>query len=365
MTVLISAERLYRKDSFWKQLNKENTLEPIIKQHAFRRFLLSIFALIALVVIGTTGYRWLEGMGIVDAFYMTVITISTVGFGEIKPLSQQGRLFTVGLIISGGGLVAYTISGVAEFIMSGKWRAHLEHQKRLQMLEKLSDHMIVCGYGRVGRHVADELKAEGLPFIVLDPDLNKVEHIEEDGYLALAGSGSSETKLKEAGIARAKGLVAAANSDAENVFIVLTARALRPDLVIVARANFEESQSKLLRAGADRVILPYGISGRRMVTMLVRPDVADFLDEVSRAGGLELLLEQVEITPNSPLANQTMGQAQLGSQLGVTILACKLPDGQYDTRLNVDTVLQPNSQLIALGTREQLQALIKLAQEQK
>jgi voltage-gated potassium channel len=331
-------------------------------QRALRRFLFSIISLLVLIMIGTASYRWLEDMGTIDALYMTIITISTVGFGEIKPLSQPGRLFTIGLILSGGVLVAYAISTAAEFLLTGEWRTHLEEQRRIRMLAELSNHTIVCGYGRVGRHVASELKAEGLPFIVIDNDHAQVLRIQEDGFLALEGNASSEHYLKEAGIERAKGLVAAANSDAENVFIVLTARALKPDLVIVARANFEESEPKLLRAGADRVILPYGITGRRMVTMLVRPDVADFLDEVSRAGGLELLLEQVQLSPDSPLVGQTLAQAHLGSRLGITVLASKLPDGQYDTRLRSDTIFQPHSQLIALGTREQLQALIKLAQ---
>ena len=333
-----------------------------VHQRVFRRFLFPIISLAVLLAAGTAGYRWMESLGTIDALYMTVITISTVGFGEVKPLSPTGRLFTIGLIFSGGGLVANTLSGTAAFVLSGEWRANWARKKRHSMLAHISHHVIICGYGRIGRHVAHELKAEGIPFVVVDLSPEKIADIMESGYLALQGDASSEANLKEAGIDRARGLVAAANSDAENVFIVLTARSMRKDLLIVARANFEESEPKLLRAGANRLILPYRITGRRMVTMLVRPDVADFLDDIAHAGGMELLLEQVQLMPASPLVGKTLSQAQLPSKLGITVVACKLPNGQLNMRIGPDTVLQENARLIALGTREQLQALIKLAQ---
>lgn len=334
----------------------------VVQQRAFRRILFLIIALLVLVTAGTAGYRWLEGMGTIDALYMTVITISTVGFGEIKTLSPTGRLFTVGLIVSGAGMAAYAFSGVAAFFLSGEWQSYFEHQKHLRMLSQLSKHIIVCGYGRVGRHVAHELKAEGLPFVVIDPNPEKINRIREDGYLSLQGNAAHELHLKEAGIDHARGLVAAANSDAENVFIILTARSLRKDLFIVARANYEESEPKLLRAGSDRLILPYRITGRRMVTMLIRPDVANFLDEVSHASELELLLEQVHLMPASLLVGQTLAQAQLRNKLGITVVACKLPDEKPNTKPGPETILHANEQIIALGTREQLHKLKKLAQ---
>ena len=299
-------------------------------------------------------------MSSVDALYMAVITLSTVGFGEVRSLSPEGRMFTVGLIVAGAGLAAYTLSSVAEFALSGEWRAHWERQRRVRMLAQLSNHVIICGYGRVGRHVAYGLKAEGLPFVVIDPDPEKVERIQAAGDLALQGNAAVETHLKEAGIDRARGLVAAANSDAENVFIALTARSLRQDLLIVARANYEDSEGKLLRAGADRVILPYSITGRRMVATMVRPAVADFLDEVAHTGGLELLLEQVQLLPPSPLVGQTLAQAQLPDRLGVTVLAYKPPDSRLNPRPGADTVLQANAHIVVLGTPEQLQELTKL-----
>lgn len=310
--------------------------------------------MIALLVIGIAGYRLLEDLDLVDALYMTIITISTVGFGEVKPLSHAGRIFTVGLIVGGGSVAAYTLSGVAEFLLSGEWHEHWKEQRRQKMLEQLSDHVIICGYGRVGRHVAHEMEAEGLTFIVIDPDVNKVDHLRSTGRMALVGNAANEEHLKQAGIERARGIVVAASSDAENVYIVLTARSLRQDLFIIVRANYEESESKLLRAGSNRVILPYRMTGRRMVTMLVRPDVADFLDEVAHAGGLELILEQIRLLPASSLVGQTLAQAQIRNRLGVTILACKMPDEKLDTNPGTNTLLQANSQIIVLGTREQL-----------
>ncbi|MEW5977834.1 MAG: NAD-binding protein [Acidobacteriota bacterium] len=328
---------------------------------AFRRTMLAVMALIGLLTLGTVGYRWLEDLDFVDALYMTVITLSTVGFGEVHPLSPVGRMFTVSLIVGGGGLAAYTLSGIAEFLFSGELRIQWDHQRRTRMLQQLSDHIIICGYGRMGRNVAHALKGEGLPFVVIDPNPEKIEHVREMGYLALQANAADETHLEEAGIRRARGLVAAANSDAENVFIVLTARSLHPKLLIVARANFEESEQKLVRAGADRVILPYRISGRRVATVLLRPEVDDFLDEVSHSSGMELLLEQIHLAPTSPLVGQTLAQAQLGSRLGVTVLACKLPEQQLNTRPSADTVLKANAKIIVLGTRDQLQAVMHLA----
>ena len=228
-------------------------------------------------------------------------------------------------------------------------------------MNKLTNHIIVCGYGRVGRNVVAELQSEGLPYVVIDLMPEKIARAQEGGALTVLGDAAHESRLQEAGIAHARGLVAAAKSDAENVFIVLTARCLRPDLAIVARADLEESEPKLLRAGANRVILPYHLTGRRMVTMLLRPGVADFLDEVSHTGGLELLLEQVQITPGSPLTGLTLIEARQRHQIDVTVLACKRADGRWNTRPDGETTVQAGSQLIALGTLEQLQKLIALA----
>jgi voltage-gated potassium channel len=336
-------------------------VERALTQRAIHRLLGAIGALFVLLVVGTAGYRLIEKMSTIDALYMAVITVSTVGFGEVQQLSAGGRFFTIILIVCGGGIAAYSISAAGDFFLSGEWRAHLERRRHLQVLKKLNDHTIVCGYGRMGRHVVDELRAQKLPFVVLETNADKVEHINSAGNLALQGDASNEADLQAAGIEQAHSLVAATSTDADNVFIVLTARSLRPDLLIVARANDDRSEEKLRRAGANRVILPYRISGRRLVTLLVRPDVADFLDEVMHASDLELLVDQIQLEPSSPLAGQTLAQAGLRSRFGVTVLACRMPDDHINTRPSADTVLRAGAKLIVLGTHDHLQRLMTVA----
>lgn len=295
---------------------------------------------------------------------MTVTTLATVGYGEIHPLSTPGRIFTIVLILAGGVMAAYALTQLGQLVFSGDWRRHWENRRRTSMLTKIANHIIVCGYGRVGRNVVEELKAEGLPFVVIDLSLEKIARAKETGALAVIGDAAHEEKLKEAGIARARGLVAASKSDAENVFIVLTARSLNHGLSIVARADVEESEPKLIRAEANHVIPPYHIAGRRLVTMLVRPDVADFLDEVSHASGMELLLEQIQIAQGSAIVGQTLAEAQTQHHFDLTVLACKTSNGKWSCRPLGAMVIEEHSQLIALGTKLQLQHLASLANRQ-
>jgi voltage-gated potassium channel len=321
----------------------------------------TLLALIALVGIGVAGFRLLEGFTLLDSLYMTVITLTTVGFGEVHALSPAGRIFTMLLILGGGGIAAYAVTACVEYLVSGQWRAHWLERRKRKMLDSLSGHIIVCGFGRVGRYVAQDLKAEGIPFVILEKDPERMELSSRHGYLALQGNAANELLLEQAGIRRARGLVAAVDSDAENVYIVLTARGMKTDLHIIARANFEESESKLIRAGADRVLLPYSLSGRRMVTMLLRPEVADFLDEVAYAGGMELLLEQVKVGKASQLEGLTLAEAKSRLQLNVSVLAYRTPPSTSNQRPGPDTRFVDGMQLFAFGTRDDLQRLLQLA----
>lgn len=325
------------------------------------RLILAFLSFVVLILIGTLGYHWLEGMNVVNSLYMTVITISTVGFGEVRELSSAGRMFTIGLIVGGGGIAAYSLSVTAEFFTSGEWHKVIKTRRHSRMLSNLSDHVIVCGFGRVGRRVSDELTQEGVPFIVVDTRPERIEHAEELGYIAIVGNAANDSMLKQAGIDNARALVAAVNSDAENVFIILTARSLNENIQIIARANYEDSEPKMIRAGANRTIVPYDISGKRMVTMLMRPSVADFLDEVAHVGGLELLLEQIKIEPDSPLAGKTIAETKLRDEMGVTILASRDLHGVFNTHPGPQTLIEPNGLLLILGTREQLRDMIKYA----
>jgi voltage-gated potassium channel len=336
-------------------------MEQSNPRHPLPTLFRAIAALLGLVAIGIAGFHWLEGYDLVDSLYMTVITLTTVGFGEVRTLSPAGRLFTIGLILGGGGIAAFTISAGIDYLVSGQWRARWVERRKQKMLDALKAHIIVCGFGRVGRFVAQDLKAEEIPFVILEKDPERVELTRRHGYLALQGNAANESLLEQAGIRRARGLVAAVDSDAENVYIVLTARGLKPDLYIIARANFEESEPKLLRAGADRVLLPYRISGKRMVTMLLRPEVADFLDEVSFAGGMELLLEQVTVGKQSALEGLALVEARSKLQADVTVLAYKEPGSTKNLRPGPDTRLMGGLQILALGTRDDLRRLMQMA----
>jgi voltage-gated potassium channel len=325
------------------------------------RFVLAFVIFLVLILVGTSGYRWLEGMSFIEALYMTVITISTVGFGEVRPLSAAGQIFTIFLILGGVGVAGFVVSVGVDYIMSGKWQEYRKKRRLARMQSKLENHVIICGYGRVGKNVTEELKAEGVPFIVIDIDPEEVAQAEEHGCLAVVGNAANETVLHEVGIDRARALVAAVNSDAENVFITLTTRSLQPDITIVARANYEDSTPKLLRAGANHTIMPYHISGKRIAATLMRPSVADFLDGVVHVGGLEMLLEEVHIESGSEFAGKTVAETQIRNQLGITVLACRAPKGDFDTRVGPETILQPGGVLIVMGTREQLNEMMKFA----
>jgi voltage-gated potassium channel len=345
-------------------MNNGDTIPPDqirrTRRRISHRFAITLLTMIGLLIIGVSGYRLLEGMNFVDALYMTITTITTVGFGEVQPLSPLGRLFTIGLIIAGVSIAAYALGSVAQFVVSGDWQIYLQERRRRNMLEQLKEHIIVCGYGRVGKSVVHQLCAEKLQFVVIESEAERVAHLRDLGHLALHGNAANEELLRTAGIDRARGLVACAGTDAENVYIVLTARGLRPDLSIVARANYEESESKLLRAGATRVMLPSNIAGRRMVTMLVRPEVSDYLDVISHASDLELLVEQISIAETSVLANKMLAEAELGPRWGITVLACAA-QGRLNLRPGADTVIEPGIRLIVLGTRDQLQELMAAA----
>ncbi|CAB4244110.1 Kef-type K+ transport system, predicted NAD-binding component [Methylacidimicrobium sp. AP8] len=338
-------------------------LPPAVR-HPFRHFLGALIVLLLLVAAGTFGYRRIEGMSLLDALYMTVITLSTVGFEEVHPLSPQGRLFTIGLIVGGGALAAYAAGRALNYLFSVEWRDFLAARRQTRMLKGMKDHYLVCGFGRVGRHVTQEMIEQRQRVVVIDSDPEALSHLRSREIPAIEGDASDEAVLRAAGISQAKGLVACASSDAENLLIVLTARLLCPGLPIVARALDEASEFKLKKAGADRVVLPYQLAAYRIITSLVRPAVADFLWEVAHVGGVELFLEQIPVRSGSCLVGQTLGQAQLRNRFHVTIVGCRMPDGTLAVRPTAETVLEAGQELIALGTHAELQAFARLASGQ-
>jgi len=333
---------------------------------ALTRRLERIVALaVLLFFVSVGGYMWLEGYSLVDAVYMTAITLSTVGYGEVRPLSDMGRLFTVGVIIVGVGTGAYLFSTIAEYIVAGEFQGTLKQRRVMRAIKKLRDHYVICGYGRVGQQVAEELRTLGLPFVVVDRDREAIERCEQRQLLFVEGDATEDDVLRQAGIGRARGLVAVLNTDADNVFVVLSARSLNPDLMIVARATTEDTERKLLKAGADRVVSPYVMAGYRMASLLMRPNVITFLDTAMRSQDLELWIEEIEVSPESALVGQTLAEANIRSLTGANVLAIvrgrehRLVDWSPELRLEANDIL------IVLGKRGQLEALARLAGDKR
>ena len=311
-----------------------------------------VLAAAALLAIGVGGYHILEDMSFLDALYMTVITISTVGYMEIQPLGPSGRAFTIFVIIAGAGVAAYFLGVASQFFLDGEWRAELERRWRVKMLKQVHDHVIVCGYGRVGRHVSTELAREGLSFVIIDANEAAVASVQHEEYRCIRGDATDEAVLMAAGIERARALVSAASSDADNVFITLTARSLNPDIQIIARANTQESEPKLVKAGADSVITPYPLSAHRMVAAIVRPGVADFVDDVMRTGHLEL--ERIALAADSPLVGKRLAEADLRNAAGVIVIGVHDPQQGLVMVPQADMVFAEGCGMIVLGTREDL-----------
>ncbi len=316
---------------------------------------------LGVLAFGTTGYMVLEGWTVFDSFYMTMITISTVGFGEARPLDIDGQLFTVLLIVLAVTLLAYGVSGVVDYIATGQLLTTVAENRRESQLSRMENHFIVAGYGRVGREVALALQRENMPFVIVEEREAMLSNADEHGFVGVLGSATEDEILQEAGIARAMGIICATGSDATNVYIVLSARGLNKDLLIISRASDGNSEAKLRRAGADRVISPYILSGRRMANLAVRPFVVDFLDVTGYAGELEKTLEEIVVENGSILENRTIGEADLGNRTGALIVALYRATGELLTNPRTDTLLETGTRMIVLGTRDALDVTEALA----
>ncbi len=324
---------------------------------------LLLTVVLALVAWGTLGYRLLEGFTWTEALYMTLITLSTVGFGEVRPLSAVGRWFTMGLIVLGVGTGAYALGALTEYIVSGELQGTLARRRRMATLRKLRNHYIVCGCGRVGEQVALELQRLGLPFVVVEPNPEALERCRQQDMLYVEAEPTEDTTLQAVGIERARGLVAVLDSDADNLFVVLTARGLNPNLTIVAQAVSDSAAQKLYRAGADRVVSPYAMAGHRMAGLLVRPYVVAFLDATLRSPDLELWLEEIRVAEHSPLVGKTLAEADIRARSGANVLAIARGDRQVDWSPKLR--IQAGDVLIVLGRREQLLALARMAGDER
>ncbi len=322
-----------------------------------------LLLMVALLGVGTLGYRFLEGYPWGDALYMTVITITTVGFGEVHPLSPVGRWFTVGVIFAGVSIGAYALGAVAEYLISGELQGVWERRRKMETLRKLDHHFIICGLGLVGEQVALELQRLGLPLVVVDKRPQAAERCRQHGFLCVEGDPAEDSVLRQVGVERAQGLVAVLETDADNLFVVLSARGLNPQLTIVAQAVSEDATAKLYRAGADRVVSPYAMAGHRLAGMLVRPYVIAFLDATLRSADLELWLEEIRVAEGSPLVGKTLAEADIRARSGANVLAIARDHQQVDW--SPDLRIQGGDVLIVLGRREQLLALARSAGDER
>ena len=328
-----------------------------------RRTLLTVVSLMAaLLIMGTTGYRVLEGWSWSDSIYMTVITLATVGFAEVHEMDAAGKMFTIVLIVGGVSVVGYSVTLMTGFIVEGRINEALRGRRMGKMIEKLSDHYIVCGFGRIGSVVVSELVESGKSLVVIDTEQHP-EGISVAGTRVplIVGDATDEGILQQAGIERAKGLVTALSGDPENIMVALVASGLNMDLTIVARATSEGAVSKLYRAGATKVVAPYELGALRMASLLLRPSVMDFLDVMMCTGDVEIRLEQITLSDDSCLSGQTIRDAHIGGRTGAIILAVRTLDGKLVNNPSGNHLMQGWEQLIVMGRHEQIEALKELA----
>lgn len=322
-----------------------------------KRLLLLIIIFTVIIVFGTIGYSLIEEWSLTDSFYMAVITVTTVGFGEVYPLSNPGRFFTAVLIVLGVGAFTYTFGILTDYIIAGELSGFLKERKMKRLIESLRDHYIVCGYGEMGHQICLELARKSCPLVIIDNRESAAVRAHDHGFLAVLGDAGMESVLRECGIERAAGIVVATDVDATNLLVVVTARLLKPQIPIVARANTEEVSAKLHRAGANRVLVPQAIVGRRMAQMLLHPEISDFMDVITHDESLELILESLNIDTNSGLANLSLADSKIRERTGASIVGLKRPGQGILASVDPDTVLRAGDTIFALGTRKQVESL--------
>jgi voltage-gated potassium channel len=326
-----------------------------------KRIILSIGLIVLVISFGTAGYMGIEGWNFFDSFYMTIITLTTVGYREIHDLSLHGQIFTVILIIVGVGTVLYALSTGAKFVLEGELQEIYGRKRLEKKLKDLRDHYIVCGYGRMGKIIARELKHEKLKFVVIEKNDVIVDPDEKEETFIVQGDATKDELLKRAGIEKAKCLISVLPTDAENLYVVLSARGLNTGLLIVARAGEEGSEQKLLRAGADRVVSPYHIGGLRIAHTVLKPAVVDFIEYATKSGHIDLQIEEITIQEGSGLAMQTLDQCGIGRDLGIIIVAIKQKSGEMKFNPTFRTIIEAGDTLIAVGETSRLKKLEDMA----
>ena len=310
------------------------------------------------IIIGTVGYSVLSGYSLVDALYMTVITITTVGFGEVKPFTPEEKIFTIFLILLSITIFAYAISTFSEYLVSGKLFNHFKHKRIVKRIEELKGHTIVCGFGRNGKQAITKLKNYNQQFVVVENDKEVVDFLDQHQILNIQGDATIDDTLIKAGIHNAANLITALPSDADNLFVVLSARQLNKKFKIISRASSESSYNKLKIAGADNVIMPDKIGGNHMASLVVTPDVIEFVDRLTVEGETTANLEEIAVDElPEKFVNKTILDLDLRKKTGCTVIGLRKPNKDYEINPDASAILAKGSNLIVLGRRDQIQKL--------
>lgn len=326
-------------------------------QHLPRRLKVIAAAIVGVISIGTAGFIWIAHYPPVDAFYMALTTMTTVGYGEIHPLTRTGRLFNSFYILMGVSVMFLAIGAMTQTVIELELGEVFGKRRVKRMIDKLENHYIVCGYGRVGRGAADEMRRAGVPFVVVDRDEDKVERAMKAGMLAVNADSTRDETLRDLRIEKARGLVAALATDADNLFLILSAKGMNGGIQVATRAGEEEAESKLRRAGADSVVAPYSVTGHRLAQFVLKPHVQEFMDIFTRNLGMDVAMEQVEVQPACELAGKSLRELQLRRELGVIVLAIRRRDGQMEFNPPADAMIHGGDYLIVMGQREGLARL--------
>jgi len=324
-----------------------------------RHLVVSILLAVTVFIVGVIGYMIIEHWGVLDAIYMTAITLSTVGYREVNPMSLAGRVFTVVLVIMGVGFVLYVTGALVQFMVEGRVRTLMGRRRLSRNIKRLKNHYIICGYGRIGRVLYRDLKQSPIETVVLEQNMDYVQAMDEDGVLYIHGDATDEDVLVKAGIEQAAGLVAVLGSDADNVFLVLTARQLNPKLHIVARASHARAAAKLKAAGANKVESPYEMGAVRMAQRILRPTVTSFLDLALARQSNEIQMEEIPVSPDSELVDVMLKDSGIRQRFNLILIAIKKADGEMIFNPSFEARLNGGDTVIAVGGVENLRGLDK------
>jgi voltage-gated potassium channel len=319
---------------------------------------IAVLLLSVIVVAGTVGYIVIEGWGAWDAFYMTMITLTTVGYREVHPMTRLGEAFTTVLLVVGVGTMLYSFSLIGARVIEGRLQPNWERRRMARMLDQLENHFIVCGYGRIGSIIVDEFRRQHVPHVIIERDPARIQQLLEGGHLAIEGDASAEEVLTRAGIARARGLIAAVSTDAENVYTILSARLMNPALYVIGRAESDESARKIKQAGADRVMSPYQIGGLHMAQLALRPTVVEFVQLATSSEFMELSMEQIAVRAGGPMEGATIIGSNLRQQFGVIVIGIRRAAGRMEFAPPPDARIEAGDHLVVLGPNERMAALV-------